>query len=72
MEVLVFRTDIKTRKRMDQFAWVFNQHPYIINWNVDLQDIDKVLRVEASNSLSEDDVIDMVQTFGFSCEALTD
>ncbi|WP_422358812.1 hypothetical protein [Reichenbachiella sp.] len=72
MEVLVFRTNIKTRKRMDQFAWVFNQHPYIKDWNVDLQDIDKVLRVEASDRLSEADVIDIAQTFGFNCEALTD
>ncbi|MEP2025625.1 MAG: hypothetical protein ABJH98_08110 [Reichenbachiella sp.] len=72
MEVLVFRTDINTRKRMDQFAWIFNQHPFIKDWNVDLQDVDKVLRVEASDSLSETDVIDMAQTFGFNCEALID
>lgn len=72
MEILVFRTDIKTRKRVDQFAWVFNQHPYIQDWNVDLQDVDKVLRVEVSQSMTESDVIDMITTFGINCEVLTD
>ena len=72
MEVLVFRNrPSKSRKLMDQFAWVFNQHPYINDWNVDLQDIDKVLRVEASDRLSEADVIDIAQTFGFfNCESV--
>lgn len=72
MEVLVFRTDIKNRERVDQFGWMFNQHPGIQDWNVDLQDVDKVLRVEVTQSITENDVIDMVTTFGFTCEVLTD
>ena len=72
MEIHVFKTDINSPKRIDAFAWVFNQHPYIDNWNVDLQDRDKVLRVEAKETLTETDIIDMIHTFGFTCEALTD
>lgn len=72
MEVLVFKTDVKSRKRVDQFAWVLNQHPDVQDWNVDLQDVDKVLRVEAADTLSEGDVIDLVKTFGIRCEVLSD
>ncbi|MEO9806036.1 MAG: hypothetical protein ABJF04_22445 [Reichenbachiella sp.] len=72
MEILVFKTDIKSKRRIERVEWIFNQHPYIADWSVDLQDVDKVLRVEARSKLKEDDVIDIIRTFGYTCEVLPD
>lgn len=72
MEVFVFRTDLKTRKKVKTIKPVFNNHPVISRWSVDTDDIDNVLRIEASGDLSEAEVINMVRLKGFYCEVLPD
>lgn len=42
----------------------------IIDWNVDTEDIDKVLRIEAKASLKEKELMYMIQKQGFYCEVL--
>lgn len=70
--VLVFGTNLSNSQSVKHIAWVFDQHPYITDWNVDLQDVDKVLRVVTTNQVMEHEVIDIVRTFGFHCEPLSD
>ncbi len=72
MQVLIFKTDIKTKKKVNAVKPVLNGHPAIYGWSVDTQDIDNVLRIEASGKLKESDVINMVAPCGFSCEVLPD
>lgn len=63
--VLVFKTNIMNRKKAQLIAPFFNREKEIINWSVDVKDIDKVLRIEAGDYLTERYVIDLVSRVGF-------
>ncbi len=72
MELLLFRTDIKSKKKVKALKPVFNNHSDILKWSIDLEDIDNVLRIEATTNLSEKDVIDLVRIKGFYIKTLMD
>lgn len=72
MEILVFRTDIKTKKKVKQIKPILELHHSISDWFIDTNDIDNVLRVETNSGLQEMDVIRLIQSTGFRCEALPD
>ena len=72
MELLIFKTDIKSKKKVKSLKPVFNSNKDIISWSVDLEDIDNVLRIESTKNLSEQDVIGLVQTNGFYIKTLPD
>jgi len=72
MKILIFRTDIKTKKKFKAIKPFFNKHPNISNWSIDIEDIDNVLRIEATENLIESDVINLTKTHGFYCETLKD
>ncbi|MBG6130257.1 hypothetical protein IWQ47_001660 [Aquimarina sp. EL_43] len=72
MELLIFRTDIKSKKKVRSLKPVLNNHSDIIKWSIDLEDIDNVLRIEATTNLSEGDVIDLVEIQGFYIKTLSD
>lgn len=71
LNVLVFKTDIVSAQKAKVLATVFSGSRNINNWNVDTQDIDNVLRVEAKHSVKEIEIISMVTAAGFNCEVLT-
>ncbi|WP_254560419.1 hypothetical protein [Dyadobacter diqingensis] len=68
--VLVFKTNLHLRD-MKHIEPVLNAESRIIKWNVDLTDIDNVLRVE-SHVPHTDHVIAILTTQGFHCEELID
>lgn len=70
MKLLIFRTDIKTKKKVKTIKKLFNNNLSIINWSVDTEDIDNVLRVETEEDVSESEIIHLVTTQGFYCADL--
>lgn len=72
MKILIFQTDIQTRKKIKAVSTIFNNRSDIFRWSVDTEDIDNVLRIEADESLNEGDVINLTRAQGFSCEVLQD
>ena len=67
--ILVFKTNINTdadKKRISEF--LVNQE-LIEDWNVDLDDIDRVLRI-VSYELSPDDIIVLMTSLGYQCMEL--
>ncbi len=72
MELLIFRTNIESEKKAKYLEPIFNNHPSIIKWSIDMEDIDNVLRIEASVGLLEKDIINLVRTKGFYIEVLPD
>lgn len=70
MDILIFRTDIKTPEKVDVVKPLFNNHPHIEHWSIDTDDIDNVLRIESNGSLYENDIINLIKTYGFYCEIL--
>ncbi len=70
--LFIFRTDIKTKKKVKTVKPVFNDHPLITRWSVDTEDIDNVLKIKTAGRLTENDIINLMKAHGFFCEALPD
>ena len=70
MSTYIFKTDIYSKKMIEELKPVFNRIPYIVKWSVDTEDVDNVLRVEVTSVFEESDIIKIVNTYGFDCEVL--
>lgn len=72
MKLIILKTDIETKKKVKKIKPILNNTSVIDKWTVDTEDIDNVLRIEAHDTTSEDEIIEMVHQQGFYCEALPD
>jgi len=70
MKVLIFRTDIKTKKKVKTIKPLFSNRKRFGDWSIDIEDIDNVLRIEAADDLNERDIIQLMNTCGFQCQVL--
>lgn len=69
MEILVFKTNLTSTRHIKNLGPVLNLHPCIKEWNVDLHDRDKILRVVAEN-MHATEVENIIFTAGYLCEEL--
>jgi cell fate (sporulation/competence/biofilm development) regulator YmcA (YheA/YmcA/DUF963 family) len=69
MEILVFKTNLTNTDHIDKVMPSLNHHPNIIEWNVDLHDCDKILRVITEN-IAPTEVENIVFNAGYFCEEL--
>lgn len=72
MGFLIFKTDIQTVAKLHVVKRLFNNHFGPLRWNVDMDDVDNVLRIEAHENLQETEIIALVQSQGLRCEELLD
>ena len=72
IEVYVFKTNLPHQVALNTIASRFHQESLIVDWSVDLEDIDCVLRVVSKPGLSELAICDLVQATGYHCEPLSD
>ena len=70
LDILVFKTNVRSRRRVNDLASHLEKLEGILKWNVDLQDVDKVLRVESA-SVSARAIEHKLQQAGYFCEELT-
>jgi hypothetical protein len=67
--VYVFKTTVKSRTAVKQIGSALNKMPWISRWNFDLQDCDKILRIEAGK-IDTTTICKLVKAQGFDCMAL--
>lgn len=72
MNLLILRTDIENSHNLKFVKPIFDKHVAINSWSIDQEDVDKVLRIEANQDLKNEDVIGLMNSFGFYCEPLED
>ena len=72
MNLLIFKTDIKTKKEVEVVRPLFNNHPIITDWSIDTEDIDSVLRIEVQDDLNEKEIIHLIKKCGFYGDILAD
>ena len=72
MEVLVFQTNIRTRKDVAAVSEALGTCGFISRWTVDTDDCDRVLRVVAQEVEFEKMVQETVQAAGFECNEMPD
>ena len=70
MKVLVFKTQLKSRKRVRAISALFDGHPKVNHWSVDTEDCDHVLRIEAPDTLRHHEISCLMNACGYYCEAL--
>ena len=69
MQILVFKTNLANNRHIKKIEPSLNLHPHIKEWNVDLHDCDKILRVVAED-VAATDVTQIVFNAGHFCEEL--
>ena len=69
MEVLVYKTNINQKYDIDQVRPYFDDHSDILKWHVDIEDKDKVLRIEAHSDISGK-IEHLLQKAGYLCDEL--
>lgn len=71
MYTLIFKTNIQTELDLKEIATLMSANNSLLNWNVDREDIDKILRVK---SMKNDalEIISALNKAGYSCEELPD
>jgi hypothetical protein len=67
--ILIFKTNIKTTADKLMIEKVLGKHEHIERWNVDLHDIDCVLRIE-SHKLQQNEIIALINHYGYDCHEL--
>lgn len=72
MELLIYKTNLRSNKKVRSIAPTLNRHPDILRWTVDREDIDNVLRIEAAESVQEKEFKSLMKQFGIYCEDLPD
>ncbi len=71
MEILVFKTNLRYKKSIRNAAPHLQTILGIHTWNVDLKDIDSILRIEAQN-VTPSCIETTLRNAGFHCEELRD
>jgi len=69
MEVLILKTNIRFKKQVKAVAPLLDSRQNIARWNIDLHDVDKVLRIESKN-IQLNEVVQLIHAAGFACEEL--
>ena len=71
MHIIIFKTNIRFKKDVKKIEPVLNAHPVILRWTVDREDVDNVLRIEATQEHTHE-LITTIRQAGFLCEELPD
>lgn len=71
MEILVFKTNVEDVKQIRKLSGHLRDIKGICKWNVDLNDCDKVLRIEA-NGITPQFVENILVDAGYYCKELED
>lgn len=69
MEILIFRTNVNSPKAVKSLFPLLSAELKILNWTFDLEDCDKILRIEASDKISKI-IIELLRSSSFECEEL--
>jgi cell fate (sporulation/competence/biofilm development) regulator YmcA (YheA/YmcA/DUF963 family) len=67
--VLVFRTNIGTEIEKQKVKQLLESHPLVEESSVDMEDVDRVLRV-VSKHLHPEEIINLIKNGGFECHEL--
>ncbi len=68
-EILIFCTSVSRRSDVKQIDRIFRECPQISRWNIDLEDWEKVLRIEC-DGISADKIITLLRKINISAREL--
>lgn len=68
-DILIFITSVEKPEQVSEVKPLLTSVPAITGWNFDLEDCDKILRIE-SNNISPRYIESLLQTAGYDCREL--
>ena len=71
MQRFILKTNITTADQISLLRTVLEQERQVVKWSIDMEDVDKVLVVNADFQ-QEAELIKLVNTRGIHCSALAD
>ena len=71
MEILVFKTNLETMNHTRKLYPLLKAIQGILKWNIDTEDVDRILRVETVN-VSPHKIEMALQSVGYYCKELED
>ena len=69
MEILVFKTNVTSKRKVSKVQPLLTSVAAITQWNFDLEDCDNILRVEGENVCPES-IAELVAENGYECDVL--
>ena len=69
--ILVFKTNVADTSEMETLQPLLDKHLKNAKWNFDLEDCDKILRIDCQTEISSI-AIKLLEQNGFMCEELPD
>ncbi len=69
-KVIVLKTNIQSEQMLRLVAPIFKKENHVKKWSVDLEDCDKVLRVESNQNITESGLIRLLVAKGVMAEVL--
>ncbi len=69
--IYVFKTSVKSKKAARLLSPHLDKLVSASHWNFDLQDCDRILRIDSQNVIPEK-ITKLLQDSGFDCEELPD
>jgi hypothetical protein len=67
--ILIFKTNIRTEFDKLRIKNVLDASLKVLKWNIDMDDVDRVLRI-VSDSLTPEQIISVMDYVGFECAEL--
>lgn len=69
--ISVFKTSVTNMTQIETLKPLLDKHFENAKWNFDLEDCDKILRIESRIEIAKT-TINLLQNNGFNCEELLD
>ena len=70
VKTLILRSNIKTPEDVAKVARSFNQRKNILKWSIDLDDWEKVLKVQTVHPVGYEMVQHWIEMLGYKCSEL--
>ncbi len=70
MALFIFKTDVISSAAINRLQIILNRQSNVIRWSIDVEDIDKVLKVSARNGSSEMEFIHLLNNQNIDCKVL--
>ncbi|GAB1855790.1 hypothetical protein MHTCC0001_06240 [Flavobacteriaceae bacterium MHTCC 0001] len=71
-QLFILKTKINAFEATATLKPMLDKNPDIIKWTIDNEDIDNVLKIQATVNIDEDEIITKIRGLGLYCDILDD
>lgn len=72
MNIIVLKTNLSNQEMVGRLEPILDHHLKVRDWNIDLEDVDNVLRIETKENVEEIYFKHLLSDFGFDIQLMYD